>query len=65
MTACKSYINLIDSVLLPFDPATVATLPASAAGAAAVLGAGGCAVQPNSMVAGQEIKAGAANRQVG
>lgn len=61
--ACKSVISLIDAVLLPFDPAAPPANDAYAA--AAMLGARGCGVAPNALIAGQEIKAGQANRQVG
>lgn len=63
MPSCKGYITLVDSLLLPFDPATPPQNDFAAA--AAMLGAQGCAVQPNSQIVGQEIKAGDANRQVG
>lgn len=63
MPACKSLINVIDAVLLPFDPAAPPANDAFAA--AALLGARGCGVAPNALINGQEVKAGQANRQVG
>ena len=60
MPACKALVTVIDSVLLPWNPAG-----APPADAAALVSAMGCAVNPNAIIAGQEIKAGDANRQVG
>ncbi|KAL4426862.1 hypothetical protein ABPG77_006648 [Micractinium sp. CCAP 211/92] len=57
--ACKAFVTLIDTVLLPFDPAGPEPTDA-----AALLGVQGCAVLPNSLIAGQEIKPGESNRQV-
>lgn len=57
--ACKAFVTLIDTVLLPFDPAGPAPTDA-----AALLGVQGCAVLSNSLIAGQEIKPGESNRQV-
>jgi hypothetical protein len=59
--SCKGYITLIDTVLLPFDPAQAPANDALAA--AAVVGAAGCAVQANSVVRGAAIRDGAANPQ--
>ncbi|PSC73937.1 Beta-Ig-H3 fasciclin [Micractinium conductrix] len=56
--ACKALVTVIDSVLLPWNPAG-----APPADAAALVSAMGCAVNPNAIIAGQEIKAGDANRQ--
>jgi hypothetical protein len=61
--ACKAYINLIDTVLLPFDPSTPP--PTDYTAAAAVVGAQGCVVQANALINGTEVKAGDANRQAG
>lgn len=59
---CKAYVTIIDTVLVPFDP--VVTRPVNDFTAAAqVMGAAGCAVQPNSLIIGSEIKAGESNIQ--
>lgn len=60
--ACKSLITLIDSVLLPFDPA--ATPAPDYLAVASLVGARGCGVQPNALITGTELKAGDANRHV-
>lgn len=61
--SCKSYLTVIDSVLLPFNPSTLPPedwlLPSGA------LGVEGCFVQPNGLITGSTIKAGASNLQVG
>jgi uncharacterized surface protein with fasciclin (FAS1) repeats len=60
--ACKSYITMIDTVLLPFDPS--ASLPANDFLAAAdILGVTGCAVQQNALIQGSEITSGSINIQ--
>lgn len=63
MPACKSLVTLIDSVLLPFDPTAPPANDFLAP--AALVRAAGCGVQPNALIAGQELVAGDANRQVG
>ncbi|KAI7844504.1 hypothetical protein COHA_001863 [Chlorella ohadii] len=60
VTACKSLITLIDSVLLPFDP-TAAPAPDYLA-VSRLVGARGCGVQPNALITGTELQAGDANR---
>lgn len=60
--ACKSLLTVIDAVLLPFDSASPP--PADALSTAALVGARGCGVQPNAVIAGQELKAGEQNRVV-
>ncbi len=62
VTACKSLITLIDSVLLPFDP-TAAPAPDYLA-VSSLVGARGCGVQPNALITGTELQAGDANRHV-
>jgi len=62
IVACKSYITMIDTVLLPFDPS--ASLPANDFLAAArILGVDGCAVQQNSLIQGSEVTSGSGNIQ--
>ena len=61
MTACKSVLMVVDSVLLPFDPAAAPAANANAVGA--VVGSGGCSVQANGAIAGSELRGGADNRQ--
>jgi uncharacterized surface protein with fasciclin (FAS1) repeats len=59
--SCKAYITMVDTVLLPFDPAS---LPANDAFAAAdILGVAGCAVQQNALIQGSEVKSGSSNIQ--
>jgi len=52
--ACKSYITVVDSVLLPFDPAAP---PADA------IGLKGCSVQANGLIRGSDVKSGDSNIQ--
>ncbi|KAL4859409.1 hypothetical protein ACK3TF_000516 [Chlorella vulgaris] len=59
--SCKGYITLVDAVLLPFDPAV--PLPTDFTAAGAMLGAAGCAVQPNALIRGTQVLAGESNRQ--
>lgn len=59
--SCKGYIALVDAVLLPFDPAV--PLPTDFTAAGAMLGAAGCAVQPNALIRGTQVLAGESNRQ--
>jgi hypothetical protein len=59
---CKSYINMIDTVLFPFD--TSSSLPANDVFAAAdILGVAGCAVQQNALIQGSEVASGSNNIQ--
>lgn len=50
--ACKAYVTVIDSVLLPFEPSDVsgATIASGAS-----VGAPQCVVSPNSIIMGDEI----------
>jgi hypothetical protein len=59
--ACKATITLVDSVLLPFDPA--APPAANELAASGVVGGGACTVSPNSIIKGNVVKAGDANPQ--
>lgn len=61
--SCKAYVTLIDTVLLPFDPAAVAPSNDFGAAAGAAVGAPGCALAPNSLIRGSEVKPGEANIQ--
>jgi hypothetical protein len=61
--SCKSYINIIDSVLLPFDPALVAGREADLM-LGSLLGAGGCGIQGNAIILGNVLLHGTANLQV-
>lgn len=61
--SCKSYITVIDSVLLPFNPTTLP--PEDWLKPSAAVGVKGCFVQANGMVTGTTLKAGDANSQVG
>ena len=60
--ACKGYVTMIDTVLLPFDP-TTARPSNDFTATAQVLGADGCAVQQNSLIMGSEVKSGESNIQ--
>lgn len=51
--ACKTYINIIDTVLLPFDPASPP--PNNDQGVATLVGADSCTVTANSMIRGSDI----------
>lgn len=72
--SCKSYLTLIDTVLLPFDPAALAASPSPAPpgaaatppGVGAALGVPAqCSVQANALINGTTtVKAGDSNRQV-
>lgn len=59
--ACKAYITVIDSVLLPFDPNTPPSNDASAA--AAAVGMKGCSLQSNALIRGSDVKSGESNIQ--
>ncbi|GAB4817667.1 hypothetical protein N2152v2_004713 [Parachlorella kessleri] len=61
--SCKSYLNVIDTVLLPFDPAPLA----NGGGVASALGVPPqCSVQANGMINGSTtVLDGNANRQYG
>lgn len=68
--ACKAYLTVIDTVLLPFDPSSpgVAAAVAAADGGAvlaAALGAppGQCALQASARFNGTVLQPGAGNRQ--
>lgn len=57
--ACKSYFNVIDTVLLPFDPETLPTdNPVGAA-----LEASTCNIQNNAVASGTVVKSGDSNVQ--
>lgn len=56
--ACKTFVDVIDAVLLPVDLATVTN---AAAPVAAVIGAGECAVEPNTVVNGTTLVEGGSN----
>lgn len=57
--ACKAYLTMIDTVLLPFAPASV---PADG-DVGAVLGAGQCVLQANAALNATALVDGASNRQ--
>ncbi len=66
--ACKAYLTVIDTVLLPFDPASPALAGAATNGAAALATAlgtppGQCALQANARFNGTVLQQGAGNRQ--
>jgi len=62
---CKAYFNVIDTVLLPFDPATLRGAAAASGGdtavAGALVGAPQCNVQANSLPSGDIVVPGANN----
>jgi len=58
--ACKAYLTVVDTVLMPFDPAT---LPSPTAPLGEALGAGQCVVQANAMLNATTLVDGASNRQ--
>ena len=60
--SCKSYLNVIDTVLLPFDPAPLA----NGGGVSSALGIPQqCSVQANGLINGTTtVLDGNANRQV-
>lgn len=61
--ACKSYVTVIDTVLLPFDPAAVNPSNDFATAAGVAVGATGCALAPNALIRGAEVKSGTSNIQ--
>jgi hypothetical protein len=62
--SCKSYINVIDTVLMPFDPTQLtATNGSSASPLSAAIGAPACVIQGNSDINGTALNDGASNRQ--
>lgn len=60
---CKSYINVIDTVLMPFDSSANATSANGSGGLSAALGAPTCSLQANSAINGATLKDGSSNRQ--
>lgn len=66
--ACKAYLTVIDTLLLPFDPASPALAGAATDGGAALASALGtppdqCALQANARFNGTVLQQGAGNRQ--
>lgn len=64
---CKAYFNVIDTVLLPFNPATLGGAAAAASGggdtvvAGALVGAPLCNIQANSLPSGDMVVSGVKN----
>lgn len=62
VASCKSYITVIDTVLMPFNPSNL-TSTGNGGLVGAAVGAPACAIQGNTAINGTVLKDGASNRQ--
>lgn len=61
LRACRTYVNIVDELLIPFDPTSIANATDSF-DLSTALDVGTCDILPNALINGTTLVAGTANR---